>query len=255
MTQVFGKDYSTSYDLLYEEKDYDSECDLLERIIKKHCTSKVRSILDLGCGTGNHTLRFAERGYEMTGVDRSNDMLDIARQKTRDKGLSCEFFESDIKAFDNSKKYDVVIMMFAVLGYHLENEEVIRALRTVRTHLKKGGLFICDVWYGPAVLHQKPCEKIRVIQREDTEIIRVSAGDLDSFHHCVDVRFHLWTIKKGRVCSKTSEDHSMRFFFPQEIPVLFDISGMEMKEIRAFPEWDRQPDDETWNVCVVGSAV
>jgi SAM-dependent methyltransferase len=255
MNPIFGKDYSITYDLLYENKNYDSECDLIEQIIKDYGKIPVHSILDLGCGTGNHSLRLAERGYQITGVDRSKDMLDIARTKAQQKGLGCEFHQSDIREFSNNKKYDVVIMMFAVLGYQLENKDVLRALDTVKKHLKKGGLFICDVWYGPAVLHRKPGERVRVIQQGDTKIIRVSSGKLNSFFHSVDVHFHMWNIKGDRVLSEVEEDHTMRFFFPQELAVLFKVSGIELDEIRAFPGWNIEPDDETWNIGVVGSAI
>jgi SAM-dependent methyltransferase len=255
MSPVFGKEYSNSYDLLYEEKDYEGECTLIKQIIRDYCKIPVHSILDLGCGTGNHTLRFAEWGYEVTGVDRSKEMLDIAKAKADQKKIHCTFFQSDLRVFDNHKKYDAVIMMFAVLGYQMENEDVLAALKTVSKHLNKGGVFICDVWYGPAVLKQKPGERVRVVERGDTKIIRVSSGILDTFRHLVNVHFHLWTIIGDRLLAETQEDHIMRFFFPQELAVLFKVSGIELEDIRAFPEWNIEPDDKTWNIGVVGSAI
>jgi hypothetical protein len=62
MNSIFGKDYSTMYDLLYEDKNYDLECDLFEKIFHDYGTFPVHSILDLECGTRNHALRLAERG-------------------------------------------------------------------------------------------------------------------------------------------------------------------------------------------------
>lgn len=52
MTTVFGKEYAGNYDLFYQDKDYDAECDLIERIISEYASGPVHSILDLGCGTG-----------------------------------------------------------------------------------------------------------------------------------------------------------------------------------------------------------
>ena len=107
MSPVFGKEYSDSYDLLYEEKDYDGECTLIEQIIRDYSKIPVHSILDLGCGTGNHSLRLAERGYDVTGVDRSNEVLDIAKEKANKKKLPYTFFQSDLREFDNHKKYRI----------------------------------------------------------------------------------------------------------------------------------------------------
>lgn len=251
MSPVFGREYSSTYDLLYEEKDYDGECSLIETIIRDHSKIPVHSILDLGCGTGNHALRLAERGYQVTGVDRSKEMLGIATEKAQKKGLNCDFQQSDLREFCNHKKYDAVIMMFAVLGYQQENEDVLAALKTVSKHLKKGGVFICDVWYGPAVLNQKPGERVRVLETADTKIIRVSSGKLDIFRHQVNVHFHLWNINGDRVVAETQEDHTMRFFFPQELSLLFNTCGLIIQRIGAFPDIETDPGEETWNICMV----
>lgn len=251
MTRIFDRDYSSSYDLIYREKDYDAECDLIEQIIKDNCKIPVQSILDLGCGTGNHSIRLAQRGYKVTGVDQSKDMLEIASEKTLHEGLNCIFFQSDLKQFRDNKKYDVVIMMFAVLGYQIENEEVIQALITVKKHLKKGGIFICDCWFGPAVLHQKPKEKIRIIQDGDTKIIRVSSGFLDINRQLVDVHFHLWNIKADKIISEITEEHRMRFFFPQELFFFFKHIGLTHIKMGSFSDFEKDPDETTWNVLVI----
>jgi SAM-dependent methyltransferase len=253
MSPVFGKEYSDSYDSLYEEKDYDGECTLIEQIIRDYSNIPVHSILDLGCGTGNHSLRLAERGYEVTGVDRSEKMLDIARAKADKKIVHCDFYQSDIREFDDHKKYDAVIMMFAVLGYQLENDDVITALKTVSKHLKPGGVFICDIWYGPAVLTQKPGERVRIIDSGDTRTIRVSSGILDSLHHQVMIHFHLWTLNGDRLVAETQEDHVMRFFFPQELSLLFKNGGLKIRKVGAFPDIETTPSEKTWNICTVST--
>ena len=78
---VFGCGYADQYDLLYSDKDYEAECDLLEEVFRRYGTGPVQTILDLGCGTGSHALLLARRGYQVTGVDRSQEMLAQARQK------------------------------------------------------------------------------------------------------------------------------------------------------------------------------
>jgi len=252
MSQVFGKEYASAYDILYHEKDYNVECDLIEKIIREYSNKPVKTILDLGCGTGNHTLRLAERGYLVCGVDRSEEMLSIARRKSQEKQLSCEFYQSDIREFRVSKKFDVVIMMFAVLGYHLENDDVLQALQTVSEHLNPGGLFICDVWYGPAVLSQKPGERVKVIEDGDRKIIRVSSGELDSFNNRVTVKFHVWDIRGDMVMSESREEHEMRYFFTQELRTLFQISSLKPVSIFPFHLKDKEISESTWDIAVIG---
>jgi len=125
----------------------------------------------------------------------------------------------------------------------------------VREHLNPGGLFICDVWYGPAVLHQKPGERVRVTDEKNTKIIRASSGDLDSLHHIVTVRFRLWKIEGDRLVDDISEEHQMRFFFPQELQILFRMHGLSIRKIRSFPEIEIEPSEDTWNICIISTPV
>jgi SAM-dependent methyltransferase len=253
MSTVFNKEYSSTYDLLYKDKDYPAECDLIEKIITEHSQSVPKSILDLGCGTGNHSILLAERGYEVTGVDISEEMLAIAKSKAKGKEIDCTFLHGDIRTFVGERKYDAIIMMFAVFGYQITNEDIFNALQTVRRHLNPGGVFFCDIWYGPAVLKNKPGERIRVLLDGERQIIRTSSGELDSFSHTVDVRFHLWTIDHQCLIAETEEIHKMRFFFPQELTFFFEMAGLSLELVRAYPDWDRSPDEDTWSVGIVGS--
>ena len=70
-------------------------------------------------------------------------------------------------------------MMFAVLGYQIADVDVESALHTARAHLKPGGVFVCDAWYGPAVLAVRPSERVKVIDSSTGQVIRVASGELD----------------------------------------------------------------------------
>ena len=73
---LFGAAYASAYDQLYVEKNYASECDMIEALLELGGVRRKKGkLLDLGCGTGNHAIPLARRGYEVTGVDLSEDML------------------------------------------------------------------------------------------------------------------------------------------------------------------------------------
>src|SRR5262245_9243424 len=103
MSAVFGDGYANSYDLLYGDKDYAAECDLIQRVIRRYGLEPTRSVLDLGCGTGNHSLPLAQRGYEIVGVDRSEKMLVQARSKAQ---TGATFRAGDIRSVDVGRKFD-----------------------------------------------------------------------------------------------------------------------------------------------------
>jgi len=153
-----------------------------------------------------------------------------------------------------NQKFDAVIMMFAVLGYQLTNEDVLAALNTVRKHLNPGGLFVFDVWYGPAVLTVGPSERIKVIPTSDGKVIRAASGSLDTARHLAEIKYHLWRISGDKVVSETEEAHQMRYFFPQELVLFLTQYGLELKNLTAFPSLETAADESTWNVLGVAKA-
>ena len=252
MNSTFSGGYATSYDLLYGEKDYAGECDLIERIISEYGLKPTGSLLDLGCGTGNHALPLASRGYGVAGVDRSEEMLAQVRAKAQ---TNAAFHAGDIRSIELGKTFDAALMMFAVLGYQLANEDVIQALGNARRHLNAGGLLIFDVWYGPAVLHLRPSERAKVVPTPEGQIVRFAGGSLDISRQICTVNYQVWQIQEDRVVSRVEESHRMRYFFPLEIELLLNSARFTRLRTGAFPEFAREPDEDTWNVLVVAKAV
>lgn len=257
MSRVFGSIYADAYDALYHDKDYSTECELIARIFQTYGDGRIRSVLDLGCGTGNHALLLAERGYEIVGVDRSENMLRQLSKRTA--GLSrmngLVIHQADIRNFELDRHFDASLMMFSVLGYQIENADVRSVLCSARRHLRLGGLLIFDVWYGPAVLCQRPSQRVKVVPTTTGQILRIASGDLDSFRHISTVQYHLWRIEEQRVVAETMENHSMRYFFPMELDFFLEGSDFALIRLGAFPEFDQDPDETTWNVLAVARAV
>ena len=256
MNVPFGQAYSDNYDLLYSDKDYAAECDLIEKLFQRYSTSPVSSIVDFGCGTGNHVFPLSSRGYSLVGVDRSEHMLAIANDRLRKTPDSqkARFEQGDIRTADLGRQFDAALIMFAVLGYQIENKDVLATLKTARHHLKAGALLIFDVWYGPAVLRERPSNRIKVIPTRDGKVLRASSGELDVPNHSCTVRFHLWQLAEGRLVNEIEETHRMRYFFPLELNLLMECAGFSLVRLGAFPDIDQDPDETTWSVIAVGRA-
>jgi SAM-dependent methyltransferase len=246
---VFNQGYADQYDLFYGDKDYEAECNLLEQVFKKHGKG-VKNILDIGCGTGNHSIPLARRGYEVHGVDLSENMLAHAVEKAQKETIKHPpvFSQGDARNVDLGKQFDVVLMMFAVLGYQLTNDDVLAALRTVRKHLKPGGLFIFDVWYGPAVLAIRPSDRVKIIPTPGGKVIRAASGSLDVNRHLSQVNYKIWKLSGDRLLSETEESHTMRFFFTMELSLFLSACGLKLESLTAFPFLDKPADETTWNV-------
>jgi SAM-dependent methyltransferase len=246
----FGSTYASAYDSMYAAKDYEAECDLVEEAFRRAgAGGPIERVLDLGCGTGNHAIPLARRGYTVSGVDLSEEMLGIARRKALEARVELALHEGDARTARLGTQFDAALLMFAVLGYQRTNEDVLATLRTARVHLRDGGMLVLDVWYGPGVLRDPPGEGVRTIQTPDGPLERKVSGSLDVRRQLCTVEYEL---AGGR--GDARETHVMRFFFPAEIELFLTVAGFELVSLSPFGTLDGEPGLGDWNATVVARA-
>ncbi len=243
--------YSRYYDLFYRDKDYAGEADYVRQLIARY-QPQAKSILDLGCGTGRHARHLAAHGFAMTGVDRSEQMLAAARTAVAaNDATECDFLQGDIRTLALEQSFDVVISLFHVISYQCGNDDLAAAFATAKRHLKPGGVFIFDAWYGPAVLSEKPETRIKRLEDATSDITRMVEPVLRVNENCVDLHYRILVQDKssGSV-DEINEIHSMRYLFRPEIELMLHQAGLTLLDTR---EWlsDREPGKSSWGVCFI----
>lgn len=245
------KDYSAYYDLLYKDKDYAGEAAYIHDLIQRNSPG-ARTVLNLGCGTGNHDFLLADHGYEMTGVDFSEEMIGLARRKAvdgRHNGLS--FQVGDARTAELGKTFDVVISLFHVMSYQITNEDLTAAFRTAAKHLKKGGLFLFDCWYGPGVLTDPPVVRHRVLTNEALHIHRIAEPVMHLHENYVDVHYTILVNElKAKSAYEVQELHKMRYLFLPEMREFLEKTGFILTGHYRWMHFDK-PVDNTWNIVLV----
>jgi len=117
----------------------------VSRLIELVDANEDMKVLDLCCGVGRHSIEFAKRGYDVTGVDKTGHYLQDARQRAKEEGADIEFVKDDMRDFKRNEKFDIVINLFTSFGYFEEEEENVKVLENVYESLKTDGKFILDV--------------------------------------------------------------------------------------------------------------
>lgn len=253
-SEVF-RDYAGFYDSLYADKDYEAECDFLVSVFRSHGLSASASILDLGSGTGGHDIPFVRRGYAVTGVDRSAEMVAIARRKAALTDLRVDFVLGDIREARIGRTFDAVISMFAVISYMLTNDDLVAAFRTARAHLQPGGIFVFDGWFGPAVFADRPRMATKTVQTAEGDVIeRTARPELDATSQTVSVAYDV-SRRRGEQAERTHEVHTMRFLFVQELLLLLGAAGFELEAVGPFMDLSRPATVDDWNFSAVAKAV
>ncbi len=132
------------YDIFMEDVDYDMWLDYLRQIWQRYGVSPVR-VTDLGCGTGSMTLRLAKAGYDVTGIDISEEMLALAEQKCRMQGCEAALYCQDMCDFSLPQAQDCIISLMDCMNYLTEAAELSAAFACVANALTSEGLLIFDL--------------------------------------------------------------------------------------------------------------
>lgn len=134
------------YDSINAELDYSAWADFIEKIIEKeYKCGRPELVLDLGSGTGKMTLELARRGYDMTGVDCSPEMLGVAREAAEREGHSILWLCQDMTEFELYGTVDLAVSCLDCLNHLTSTKELDKCLSLVHNYLIPDGIFIFDV--------------------------------------------------------------------------------------------------------------
>tara|TARA_A100001015_G_scaffold247147_1_gene283858 strand:- start:1633 stop:2382 length:750 start_codon:yes stop_codon:yes gene_type:complete len=232
------------YDAIYKNKNYQLEASSVNKILNKN--KKIKNILELGSGTGQHAKFLCNRGYSVQGIDSSIEMIA--------NSLKIKNFKNnlgDIRHFNLNKKFDAAISLFHVFSYLNSNKDVISTLMNVNKHLKKNSYFIFDFWYLPAVLNLKPQKKNSIFQNFQYKINRKVIPKISLNKNIVEVNYTFKVNdKKNRKKYIYKEKHSMRYFSINEIELFCKFTGFELIYIRELNS-NSKPSEKTWAVHAI----
>lgn len=135
------------YDKINCEIDYSAWADFIEAVIQRECKEKPELVLDLGCGTGRMTTELALRGYDMTGVDCSVEMLDFARVSAESLGLGSRILWlcQDMCDFELYGTVDFAVSCLDCINHLTDRRELVRCFSLVHNYLIPDGIFLFDV--------------------------------------------------------------------------------------------------------------
>ncbi len=136
--------FADVYDIFMDNIPYDEWVDFIEKIWDKY-DLKPELVCEIGCGTGNITQRLANKNYDMIGIDLSQDMLMVARDKNYDNETNILYLGQDMRSFELFGTVDCILSICDSLNYIKTEEDLLKVFKLVDNYLDPKGLFIFDL--------------------------------------------------------------------------------------------------------------
>jgi len=198
-------------------------------------------ILDLGCGTGRHSVELAKRGYQITGVDISSGMLAEAKKAAKKAGVEVEWIEADCCDFDLGMRFGLIFFPFNSIAHLQDLESIESCFACVKNHLRTEGRFIIETFQPDLrILTRDPEKRYPVTEYPDPDgkgtVIITENNVYDS---ATQVNRIKWYYRLKGETSERVELLNMRIFYPQELDALFHYNGFLIEE--KFGHYDERP--------------
>ncbi|MEH7303897.1 class I SAM-dependent DNA methyltransferase [Neobacillus drentensis] len=218
------------YDELMKDAPYDEWVQFVkDRCVKYNVTST--RLLDLACGTGELSVRLARDGFQVTGIDLSEDMLAVAQAKAEEAGVRIPFFQQNMADLEGQGEFDVIGIFCDSFNYLQTEEEVISTFSTVYQHLANDGILIFDVHSIFKVAHLFINQTYASSEEEVSFIWNSFAGDSqNSVEH--ELSFFVLDERTGTY-ERFDELHFQRTYPVQQYSNWLIDAGFELLEVSA----------------------
>lgn len=235
----FGPEYLALYDAVLSERT-PVEVDQIEALLRLR---SPRRIIDLPCGQGRHSIELARRGYEVTGVDRSPYLLQVARERGAAAGVHVRWLAGDMREALAGETFDLVLNLFTSFGYFDDEADDRRVVRAAASMLEPDGRFLLEVINGERVMgHFQEREWFTIGQTAVME-----RRSLDSSSHRMVVER---TVSSAR--GEETSVHAIRLYRGHELETMLQAAGFPRVDL--YGDWDGAGlTPESLRVLAVGS--
>ena len=238
------------YDLAYS--DYTEDIDFWVEQAKRYGSP----VLELACGTGRITMPLAKEGFEVTGIDLAESMLEQAERNSQEQGLDIDWVKADMRDFRLGKSFPLIICPGQSISRLLTIEDIERCLAAVREHLAPGGRFIMEL-YNPSleILSREEGERSPFLEYDHPDGEGKVRVDFSSLYEKATQLQHLTLhYSLPGVDEQPTERVRIRMYFPQELDALLKYNGFEVVE--KYGDFDGKPFEagDNYQVVVCGVA-
>ena len=236
-------EFARVYDLFMDNVDYQAWCSyLVERLQEYGIYDGL--VLELGCGTGTMTELLSVAGYEMIGVDNSEEMLAEAMEKRMESGQDILYLQQDMQAFELYGTVRAIVSVCDSLNYLTEEKDLLEVFRLANNYLDPGGIFIFDM-NSEYKYRELLGDRTIAENREEGSFIWENSFDPESGINAYDLT--LFLPREDGLYEKSEEEHFQRAYSLEKITELLETAGLRLLKIYdAYTLDPPAPDSQRW---------
>ena len=240
--------FAEVYDQFMDNVPYREWADFLQEILQKEGINDGL-VLDLGCGTGSMTEELAGRGYDIIGVDNSEDMLEIAMEKRQESGHDILYLLQDMQEFELYGTVRAVVSVCDSVNYVTEKEELEQVFRLVNNYLDPGGIFVFD--FNTEYKYREVLGDRTIAEnREDSSFIWDNYYYEEEHMNEYELTLFIQEADQKELYHKYQETHFQRAYTLEEIRELLEKSGLRF--VAAYEDYTKKaPGKGSERICVV----
>jgi SAM-dependent methyltransferase len=232
MQQLALYDIPPLYDLVVRQ----GPCEAFYRDLVRRTGGPV---LDLACGTGRLTIPLAREGHLVVGLDASVEMLGAAEAKARAEEADVELVQADMRSFDLGRRFALVLVCCNSLAHLTTSEDLRACFRCIRNHLAPDGLLAFDI-VNPNLraLVQPHCKSVRLDVGPNPSS-GIAVEEVGTYDPIRQIHIAHWRVCEPSFFAQDLAPFSLRLIFPQELPLLLEVAGLELTA--RYGDFERNP--------------
>jgi SAM-dependent methyltransferase len=245
--------YYKYYDYLYINKNYEEDIKQIDHILnlKINKKLKIKRVLEVGCGTGNHTILLSKKYNYISAVDIDENMLNIARNKLSKT--------KNVNIFNNLKNvegfFELSLSMFNVINYLGSIQDIDCFFNNIKKRLVSGGIYIFDMWNGVASIIDPPKNKKNIINIDSKRfIIHSLIPYTNNFNQEVIIKNEIEIYEDFCLIDKIEYSWKHILWTPKTIIDLLNKNGFYVIEILNKNNCEFQASEKDWKIMFVTMA-
>lgn len=235
--------FARHYDAIYSDKNYDGDIEVLLNLTNRKSLGSCK-ILEIGAGTGSHTIRLARLCSRLFALEIDTDFADVARPKTTEHP-NVQLLTTPVERLQETS-FDGAVAFFNVLNY-VAPPQMPAFLAGISSRLKTGGFFITDLWNADAVIADPPRPEVRRKQIGSTAVTQSISPLLDARQKTVQLDYEV-VIRTANSQETFAETIKMHLWSLRELKAMLSEVGLDQVDFRDRRQPSSQATDLSWQV-------